>query len=127
MKSNFNLITLAFISFIFVHGCDNAVNNNKANKNTNSAVVTSSVEPLASPVEIPYDSKLNAANFVKLETGMKYAEVAKILGSKGEILSEGENAGAKIVMYKWSGAGGSFIKVVFQDGKLLDKVQTGLR
>lgn len=127
MKSNFNLITLAFIGFIFVHGCDNAVNNNKANKNTNSAVVTSSVEPLASPVEIPYDSKLNVANFIKLENGMKYADVVKILGSKGEIISESEVSAAKIVVYKWSGAGGSFVKVVFQDGKLLDKVYTGLR
>lgn len=127
MKNNLNLIALAFVGAVFVHGCDKAANNNKAEKNSNSAVVTSSVEPLASPVEIPYDSKLNVDNFAKLETGMKYADVVKILGSKGEIINTNEYAGTKIVMYKWSGAGGSFVKIVFQDGKLLDKVHTGLK
>jgi hypothetical protein len=58
---------------------------------------------------------------------MKYADVVKILGSEGEIVTDSGLSGGKTVMYKWTDASGSFVKVIFQDGKLLDKVQTGLR
>ncbi len=134
MKNKINLITIAFTCLIFFTGCDKPANVNssgnvnKISSNANTAVVTNTANNMPSATVAPQsDSKLNAANFNKLETGMKYADVVKILGSEGEIVGDSGLSGGKTVMYKWTGSGGSFVKVIFQDGKLLDKVQTGLR
>ena len=156
MKNKFNLVALTLIGLIFFIGCNNSANNsatnnvtgnsattnvtnnNLVNSNTaanasNIAVVTNSANiknssntPAALPVG-PVDSGLNVANFNKLETGMKYADVVRIFGSEGKIISDGDFGGVRTVMYQWSGAGGSFAKIVFQNDKLYDKAHTGLR
>ena len=58
---------------------------------------------------------------------MKYTYLVEILGSEGEVISEGNMPGGKTVIYKWNGTSGTFLKVVFQDGKLYDKTHTALR
>lgn len=147
MKNKFNLVAMTLIGFIFFTGCNNSATNTTANKVTgnnsvnsnkavnasNVAVVTntanikSSANTPAAPAGPEVETGLNVANFNKLEKGMKYADAVKILGSEGKIISDGEFAGVRTVMYQWNGAGGSFVKVVFQDDKLYDKVHTGLR
>ncbi len=156
MKNKFNLITLTLIGLIFFTGCNNSTNNsannlvannltnnnvtnnNLANSNkavnasnvaivTNSANIKNSSNKPAAPAGPEVASGLNVANFNKLETGMKYADVVRIFGSEGKIISDGDFGGVRTVMYQWSGAGGSFAKVVFQNDKLYDKAHTGLR
>lgn len=127
MKSKFSLIIMMFIGLTFFTGCNNPGNSNRAVNNLNAVIVTNRANTPAAPAEPQVDSKLNVANFNKMETGMKYTDVVKILGSEGEVISESEMSGVKTVMYIWSGASGSFVKVIFQNGKLIDKVQTGLR
>jgi hypothetical protein len=71
------------------------------------------------------------ANFNRLQKGMTYAQVVKILGKEGEKSGElGTNETAfKIVMYKWAGDGGGDprIDTFFKDGKLDTKSQFGLK
>jgi PBP1b-binding outer membrane lipoprotein LpoB len=133
MKNKINIIVIAFVCLIFFDGCSKSANVNSSgntnrvidNANTALATNTTNKKPTA-PAAMQPDSKFNAANFNKLDVGMKYADVVNILGSEGEIVSDSGLSG-KTVMYKWTDASGSFVKVIFQDGKLLDKVQTGLR
>jgi hypothetical protein len=93
--------------------------------NTANIKNSSNTNAVAAGPEV--NSGISAANFDKLEKGMKYAEAAKIFGSEGKIISDGQFGGVRTVMYEWKGAGGSFAKVVFQDDKLYDKAHTGLR
>ena len=147
MKNKFNLAALSLLVLIFFTGCNNSVTNTTANNVTGNNLVNSNRAVNASNVAVvtntanfknsastpaaaagpEVETGLNVANFNKLEKGMKYADAVKIFGSEGKIISDGEFGGVRTVMYQWSGAGGSFAKVVFQDDKLYDKVHTGLR
>jgi hypothetical protein len=73
------------------------------------------------------ESGVTAANFAKIKTGMKYADVVKILGSEGELLSENEMAGTKTEMYQWKAGILSNMNAMFQNGKLISKAQIGLQ
>ncbi len=134
MKNKLNLITIALVGLAFFTGCNNKSDSNKSVNNSNAAIVTNSNLAVATnrqntpaaPAGQQVNPKLNVANFDKMETGMKYTDVVKLLGSEGEVISENEMSGVKTVMYKWSGANGAFLKAIFQNGKLLDKVHTGL-
>ena len=66
--------------------------------------------------------------FNKIETGMTYNEVKKIIGSSGELTSKVEGV-VVIEMYTWYGNGtaGSNANVTFQDGKVTGKAQFGLK
>jgi hypothetical protein len=54
---------------------------------------------------------------------MTYEQVVSIMGTSGELISSNEIAGIKSVMYSWKNANGSNINTVFQNGKLIQKVQ----
>ncbi|MBA4121333.1 MAG: hypothetical protein H0X72_02570 [Acidobacteria bacterium] len=59
---------------------------------------------------------------------MKYSEAVKILGSRGEVLSESGIGGTKTIMYQWNGEGfGANMNAMFQNGKLVSKAQFGLK
>lgn len=74
---------------------------------------------------------ITQAEFLRIETGMTYEEVVEIIGSKGELLSEGDAGlgpeyATHIIM--WRGADGiSNANVTFQGGKVIGKAQVGLR
>jgi hypothetical protein len=133
MKKNLNLIALVFVGLNFIAACNNSGNSNisgNSNKtvtNSNAAVGANRANTSTETVGPPTESKLNVANFARLETGMKYADVVKIVGSEGEAIDKYEFGGNKSVMYKWSNPDGSFLKVFFQNDKLVDKAHTGLK
>ncbi|WP_438358143.1 hypothetical protein [Bacillus toyonensis] len=62
---------------------------------------------------------------------MSYDEVKSIIGSDGEVLSETGQAGDQFhtIMYKWDGEKGfgANANFMFQDGKLQNKSQFGLK
>jgi hypothetical protein len=134
MKRNLNLITMAFISLTFIVACNNSGGNSNTSGNSNKTVTNSNVAVVANRANVttetigpPTDTKLNVANFIKLETGMKYADVVKILGSEGELIDKSESEVNRTKMYKWSGENGAFLKVFFLNDKLYDKAHTGLK
>jgi hypothetical protein len=70
------------------------------------------------------------ANFNRLQNGMTYTQVVKILGKEGEESSVMESGGVKIVMYKWDAdedGSGARLDVFFKNGKLDRKLQFALK
>lgn len=75
------------------------------------------------------DPAISSDEFTQLQTGMSYDDAARIIGSPGELLSENEIAGTRTVMYMWDGDSGigANANAMFQDDKLVQKSQFGLR
>ena len=70
---------------------------------------------------------VSAAEFRQIQTGMTYQQVVQIVGFRGEETVRNEFAGTTTVMYQWVNAGGSNMNAMFQDGRLTQKAQAGLR
>ena len=74
---------------------------------------------------------MSMAEFEQLKSGMTYEEAVKIIGGKGEVLSESGEEGTDFytVMYMWDGEGefGANSNIMFQGGKLNTKSQFGLK
>ncbi len=58
---------------------------------------------------------------------MSYAQAIIVIGKKGELLSENEIAGFHTAMYSWSNWDGSNMNIMFQNDKLIQKAQFGLK
>lgn len=75
--------------------------------------------------------KMTKAKFTEIQNGMNYAEVTKIMGGPGEVLSESGSKGDAYytVMYEYEGIGsiGSNSSLMFQGNKLMNKTQIGLK
>lgn len=69
------------------------------------------------------------AEYSRVQMGMSYHQVVAILGPPDEALSETEMAGFHTIMYMWEGRGGfgANMNAMFQNGKLVNKAQFGLR
>lgn len=76
--------------------------------------------------EVPSDTVVTMAEFDRIQEGMTYGEVVKIIGSAGELLSQSNIAGMKAEMYAWKNANGSNMNAMFQEGSLIQKSQFGL-
>ncbi|MNC31207.1 hypothetical protein D3C75_795210 [compost metagenome] len=77
---------------------------------------------------------MSKAEFDKLESGMTYDEATVIIGGPGTVLSEsGKKGGTGLeihtVMYQYEGEGslGANANLMFQDEKLINKAQFGLK
>ncbi|MDA1860937.1 DUF3862 domain-containing protein [Bacillus tropicus] len=74
---------------------------------------------------------ISKAEFDQIQNGMSYDEVKAIIGSDGEVLSESGQAGEQFhtIMYKWDGEKGfgANANFMFQEGKLQNKSQFGLK
>jgi hypothetical protein len=67
------------------------------------------------------------AQYERLQTGMTYQEVVSVMGDKGWKLPRNDAGGGEIT-YRWFGAEtGAKMDAVFQDGKLIQKTQSGLK
>ena len=99
---------------------------------------TETAEPAAAPAKKEAkkpavkkeDPGINMAEFEEIQNGMSYGEVAKIIGSEGEMMSE---TGAKgdpyyTVIYTWKAKDGiSNAVITFQGDKVYNKAQIGLQ
>ncbi len=77
---------------------------------------------------------MTKAEFDQLQTGMTYNEATKIIGGNGEVESESGKVGGSgldihTVMYQYKGSGslGANANLMFQDEKLINKSQLGLK
>lgn len=73
-------------------------------------------------------STISMAEFDSIETGMSMAEVNKIIGGKGSLLSSAGSGAYETKIFQWDGdAGwGANANVTFQNGKVMAKAQFGL-
>ncbi|GAB6474914.1 MULTISPECIES: DUF3862 domain-containing protein [Bacillus] len=75
--------------------------------------------------------KISKEEFDSIQNGMSYEEVIGIIGGDGELLSETGTKGQQFhtLMYSWEGEKGfgSNANATFQDGKLINKAQFGLK
>jgi membrane protein involved in colicin uptake len=74
------------------------------------------------------------AEFDQLKTGMTYDEATDIIGGPGEVLSESGTKGGSgldihtvMYMYKGEGSLGANANLMFQNEKLINKAQLGLK
>ncbi len=73
-------------------------------------------------------SGVTLSQYNKVQTGMSYDEVIKILGKPNQELSRSEMAGFVTVMYMWNGVtAGANMNAMFQNDALINKAQFGLR
>ena len=70
---------------------------------------------------------VTAAEYRQLATGMTYQQAFEIIGFHGEELSRSEIAGTTTVMVQWMNANGGNMNAMFQNGRLIQKAQFGLR
>ncbi|HZS08598.1 MAG TPA: hypothetical protein VFD58_27440 [Blastocatellia bacterium] len=92
--------------------------------------------PSAGPTVTPDSAKplnssggITMANYNRMQPGMSYEEVSRILGSQGEELSSGVSGGIRTMIYKWDGAAGfgANMNASFQHNRLISKSQFGLK
>lgn len=67
------------------------------------------------------------AEYEQIREGMTYEQVKTIIGTPGQELSRSDLAGYTTVMYSWSNTNGSNMNAMFQNGRLVNKAQFGLR
>ena len=67
------------------------------------------------------------AEYEQIRNGMSYSEVRSIIGESGQELSRSDLAGYTTVMYSWANSNGSNMNAMFQNDKLVNKAQLGLR
>jgi hypothetical protein len=67
------------------------------------------------------------AEYEQVREGMTYEEVTSVIGAAGQELSRSDLAGYTTVMYSWANSNGSNMNSMFQNGRLVNKAQFGLR
>lgn len=68
------------------------------------------------------------AQYNRVETGMSYDQVIKILGKPSQEMSRSEFMGTVSAMYMWEGSGfAANMQILFTDWKVVSKAQFGLK
>lgn len=100
------------------------------NSNATDSPAGSSSQKEASTPAAPVapEAGLTQANFERIRDGMTVEEVAAILGSPGEKVTETSAGGSTFTNYKWQAGilSGKIVVGSFDNGKLMSKTQTGL-
>lgn len=90
----------------------------------------------SSPGSLPTfgKTKVTLAEYERVKTGMSYSEVVKIIGTAGEEITHSKMDGVpgvmesiETVMYQWVNGNGSNMNAMFQNNKLVQKAQLGLK
>ena len=84
---------------------------------------------LTMPFAAYANCKVSKAKYDRLQTGISYSSAVSILGCQGEEVARSEMAGYTTVMYNWYGSRltGANMNVMFQNNKLVQKAQFGLK
>jgi hypothetical protein len=99
-----------------------SMSNSNSRSNSNAS---SSSTPASTPAST---AGVTMANYNRLKTGMTYPQVVQILGKEGTELSRNDMAGYETIMYQWEGDSfASNMNAMFQNGKLMQKAQFGLK
>ncbi len=116
----------------------NVVNTPSPEKTPPIAAAPESVKPTTSTQQANVkpaaaktsESAVVIADYNKIQKGMDYKQVAAIIGSPGENAGDFKDGGGTITLYRWTGKsdeGEWTLSAKFQNGKLADKSQFGLK
>lgn len=100
-----------------------------ANK-SNPAVAPPSGSASDAPTDAAATStapSLTMDGYNRVKTGMTFDQVTEIIGKPSQEMSRNELAGTETVMYSWEGNLGANMNAMFQNNKLVQKAQFGLR
>ncbi len=114
----FGLISATIINLISVF-------NTKLNTASNSSpqTVTSPNNPTQEN-----NNEMTLAKFEQIQNGMKIAEVQKLVGSAGKLLSENKNSDKSIgKVFWWQNPQGSNAIIEFSNDRVVSKSQSGLK
>jgi len=89
--------------------------------------ISSRTEKASSALAKIADDRITKAKFLGLKTGMSYAQAVIVIGKEGELLSENNIAGFHAAMYSWANWDGSNMNIMFQNDRLIQKAQFGLK
>lgn len=99
-----------------------------------SVIASSGGNSIVNSISPVTGATMTKAEFDQLKTGMTYDEVTKIIGGEGEVISESGKKGGTLAdihtveyQYKGSGSLGANANLMFQDEKLINKAQFGLK
>jgi hypothetical protein len=67
------------------------------------------------------------AQYDRIRDGMSYEQVLDVIGTDGQELSRSNMAGYSTVVYSWTNPNGSNMNAMFQNDRLINKAQFGLR
>lgn len=71
---------------------------------------------------------VSKAQYDQLQHGMSYSEAVSVLGCDGEEISSSDIGGIKTIMLMWEGDSlGANMNAMFQDDRMVQKAQFGLR
>lgn len=115
------IIVLLIVIGAIAGGGEKAGNNSTAS-GTETAADTSAAD--ASEAEAP---SLSMDGYNRLKNGMTFDQVTAIVGQPSQEMSRNEIAGTETVMYMWEGSLGANMNAMFQNGKMIQKAQFGLR
>ncbi|MBS0476496.1 MAG: DUF4124 domain-containing protein [Proteobacteria bacterium] len=81
----------------------------------------------ANPRPVFRSSVITMTAYSRIETYMTYEEAVAVLGQRGVEMSRSYIAGYDTVMYQWVNRDGSNMNAMFQNDRLIQKAQFGLR
>lgn len=92
----------------------------------------SDISSQESTVSNSEDAKIiiSLSEFDEIKTGMSYKEVCDIIGGEGTLFSSADiDEGYKMEIYEWTGDRffGANANVIFENGQVSSKAQTGLK
>jgi hypothetical protein len=70
---------------------------------------------------------ITLAQFNQIQNGMSYAQVVQIVGRQGTVISENTMAGFHTIMYQWEAGFMANMNTMFQNDKLMQKSQFGMK
>lgn len=73
------------------------------------------------------EARITKSMYDRIQNGMNYSQVTSIIGQQGEEMTRIQLAGILTVMYMWQNDNGTNMNITFQNDKIVQKTQFGLR
>lgn len=118
---------IAIVAIVVILIIIGLIGGNSANNVVQPPTTGAATEVTGAAAEGPAAPALTMDGYNRIKTGMTFEQVTAIIGQPSQEMSRNELAGTETVMYMWEGMLGANMNAMFQNGKLVQKAQFGLR